>query len=430
MDEIQETLIPDIGSVSSICEQVNELSESGQYLSDTIDSIMEAAIKGDSAVLRNELFPIVAKSLAKKDNQVRYTSIIDKYLAKNTESYSSIGPSTRPSRNPSEVAEFILICGLTEEMIKTALTKVAGNNPAWKNFNTPYMIAIVLSIRYFGKVKDQKMLHNSLLFLVTNIYQFMFNKYYPRFEPNQMAMAYTIANLSQRYKVKKSTTILGTIMDVMNVCYETHKQRLEKGTDIDFLKFINDATSRINSLMKNICIELNENLKEGKYLQSEHEDFTDEGYYEADSDSYVIDRITNKVLTNLVVSGPDRRLVEMAARNSEVSVNMLQTYILTLSAENNRDDIRAMIERLLALYLNDNSGANAADIKTNKFYVYCIKVYRQSNTVNKNIIEIKKILDKWTVELDIKSKTTSPGQLGNYRKAIFLFFIFTIEKLA
>lgn len=259
----------------------------------------------------------------------------------------------------------------------------------------------------------------------------MFSKYY-KYPPNESAMAYTVANLSQRFKLKKAGTILAALMDIMEICYNTHKSRILKGTDVDFLKFINDATSRINSFMKKLRNEFEENIKNNNYLQSEHDDFSDESYYEADNDSFAIDRITNKVLTNLVVNGPDRYLVELSAKNSAVSVNTLQTCVLTLISEDNREEIRQMIERLLSLYLTDNPDPDVSirNVSTDKFYVYCIKLYRQSNTNNSNIIEIKKLLDKWVIDLDLRNKVSTVGSLGNYRKAIYVFFIFTIEKLA
>ena len=104
---------------------------------------------------------------------------------------------------------------------------------------------------------------------------------------------------------------------------------------------------------------------------------------------------------------------------------------MVLITENNREDIKTIIECLLSLYLNDNPDPHASlkDVGTNKFYVYCIKIYRQSNTNNKNIIIIKDILDKWIDDIDLKKKVSTVASLGNYRKAIFTFFIFTIEKL-
>ncbi len=395
------------------------------------DTALLESVSADSAVLRKELYPIVEKSLEDKFNLKQYKDILDKYMANNIACYSSIGPSTRPNRSPSEVTQFLASCGLTEEQIHASLSRIVGNDPKWSNFNTPYNIGIVLSMRYFAKANNNDYLNYSILYLTTNIYQYHFTKYY-KYPPNEAIMAYTIANLSNRFKLKKSGTILAAITEITTTCYNTHKSRIAKGGDLDFVKFINDATSRINSFMRKLRGEFEKNYKEQNYLQSEKEDFSDEHYYEADSDSFAVDRITNKVLTNLVVNGPDRKLIELAAKNSAVSVNVLQTCILALVSENNREDIRQIIERLLYLYLNDNPDSHASlrDAGTNKFYVHCIQIYRQSNTTNKNIIEIKAILDKWMEELDMRSKVSTVGSLGNYRKAMFVFFVFTIEKLA
>lgn len=385
----------------------------------------------NSSFIKELLYPKVEKSLSNQDNLKTYKTIIDKYMARNIAPYSSMGPSTKPTPiSQSDVNMFLSITGISEADVKDCLSHVKGNVSEWKNASNPYNMAIVLSIRYFTVKKNEEYVNNGILYLITHIYYFMFTKYY-KFEPNESVMAYTIANLSQRFKVKKNSTILGTLVDITRLCYETHKDRIVRGQDMDIVKFINDVTSRINSFMRKLCNEFMENVKEGNYLQSEKDDYSEEHYYEADNDSFAIERITNKVLTNLVVNGPDRKLIELAAKNSSVSVNILQTSIMTLVNESHRDDIKRITECLLSLYLNDNSDPTASlkDIGTNKFFVYCIKIYRQSNTTNKNIIEIKEILDRWIKELNLRSKVSTVASLGNYRKALFTFFVFTIEKL-
>ena len=392
---------------------------------------MKRLAKKDSTEIKEKLYPKASVSLNNPENVKEFKRNIDHYMASHIESYSTPGPSTRPTINPTIVNNLYKILGLTEVEIKDCLKHIPGNKGTWKYFNNPYNIAIVLSIHHFTVKKDEAQLNNSLLYLLTNIYQYMFIKYYPKFNPNESTMAYTIANLSQRFKIKKTGTILGALTDITKTCYDTHKDRITRFNDEDILKFINDEVSRINSFMKKLRDEYENNVKNENYLQSEKDNYSDESYYEADSDSFAIDRVTNKVLTSLVVNGPDRKLIEMAARNSNVSVNVLQTSILTLISESHRDDIKRIIECLLALYLNDNPDKSASlkDIGTNKFYVYCIKVYRQSNTVNKNIIEVKSILDRWIDELNLSAKVSTEGSIGNYRKAIFTFFIFTIEKM-
>lgn len=384
----------------------------------------------DSNVMKTELYPTVHKTLTQSDAQKAFRTNIDKYMALNINAYSSIGPSIKPIFGEDEANKLIAVTGLTNEQIRACLTKVSGNNSSWKNFNSPFNIAIVLAIRHFAETKNQEQLDNGLLYMIANIYAYIYRKYYSKFAPNEAAMAYTIADMSNRYKLKRSGSLLATLVDLAHVCYNTHKDRIKRCTDTDILKFVNDMTTRINAFMRKVRNELEENLKSGKYLQSEHEEFGDELYYEADSDSYAIDRITNKVLTNLVVNGPDRKLVELAAKNSSASVNILQTSILTLVSEENRDDIQRMIELLLSLYLHDNPNTVAIrDIGTNKFYIYCMRVYRQSNTLNKNIIEIKAILDRWIDDLELKKKVGTEQTLGNYRKALFTFFVYTIEKM-
>ena len=389
-------------------------------------------IDAKSKEIVTELYPKVETAFKNSDNIKKYKSNIDHYMARNINAYSSAGPSTRPTISPSDYNNLYNILGLSDSEIQAVLKRIKGNGgESGKFFNNPYNIAIVLTTRYFSLKKNKDMIDVSLTYLNTSIYQWMFKKYYKVFDPNEAVMAYTLANLTQRFKIKKYGTILATLTDITKTCYETHKTRIEEGTDLNIAKFINDVVSRMNSFMRKLANAYNENYKDQKYLQSEKEDFSDESYYEADNDSYAIERISNKVLTNLVVNGPDRKLIELAAKNSNVSVNVLQTSIMALVTENNRDDIKRVIECLLSLYLNNNPDKTASlkDIGTNKFYVYCIKIYRQSNTSNKNINEIKEILDKWIDDIDLKKKVSTVGSLGNYRKAIFTFFIFTIEKL-
>lgn len=384
----------------------------------------------DSKVLVTELYPIVHKTLSKKEVQQEFKRNLDKYMSKNIECFSGIGPTKTPIFGRENETKLVNLVGLTDEEIKAVLKTMKGNDPAWKNFNTPFNIAIVLALRFFEEIKDEKQVNTALLYLVVHIYAYKFTVYF-QFEPNQAAMAYTIAGMSNRFKLKKSTTLLAALIDTAQICYNTHKPRLMTGQDIAALKFVNDMTTRINSFLKVICREYMKTIKEGNYLQTEHESFDDENYYEADSDSYGIDRITNKVLTNLIVYGPDRQLVKLAARNASVSVNTLHTCILVIVSENNKDDVRQMIECLLSLYLRNNSDKSASiqDIGTNKFYIYCMEVYKSSNTMNKDIIEIKEILNRWVDQPDIKRKVETKNSIGLYRKALYAFFVFTIEKL-
>jgi hypothetical protein len=56
-------------------------------------------------------------------------------------------------------------------------------------------------------------------------------------------------------------------------------------------------------------------------------------------------------------------------------------------------------------------------------------IYKRANTQDPNIIKIKDILDKWIdkYSADYK-KHNAVGTVGFFRKAIFTFFVITIQR--
>ena len=62
--------------------------------------------------------------------------------------------------------------------------------------------------------------------------------------------------------------------------------------------------------------------------------------------------------------------------------------------------------------------------------IYCLQIYRRSNTTDKNIIKIKAILDKWLKDLGLMDKTNRTATIVSFRKALFTFFVMEIQKIA
>jgi hypothetical protein len=218
---------------------------------------------------------------------------------------------------------------------------------------------------------------------------------------------------------------------MIDTAYNHHKKAIIDGDDKAFVKYIQDVHTRLNSLIKNIAREYYDNYENQRYLKTEHESFEDESYYEADSNSYVIDRLTNKVVTHLVVNGPDMKLVQLAAKTNSVSVNELRNYTQTMVNEKQREDIQSIVEALLFLFLNSpDEHHTASDIGTNTFMIYCLQVYKRSNTTDKNIIKIKDILDRWLDELGLTAKVSRTATIVNFRRALYTFFVMSIQKIA
>lgn len=378
----------------------------------------------------NALGKDVETGLSNKDNLSAYKDMIDKYLAYNTDKYFISGPGERPTFPQEYIDRYINMIGLTKDKVNSVIknSKSIGNN--WYIMNNPFNVANALATRYFAMKKNEDYLRYSKWYLLVSMYPTIHYKYF-KYGTNEACMNYTIANLTGKYKMKQTANMWSSFTEMIDTAYKLHEKAIIDGDDKAFIKYIQDVHTRLNSLIKNIAKEYYDNYENQRYLKSEHESFEDDSYYEADSNSYVIDRLTNKVVTHLVVNGPDMKLVQLAAKTNSVSVNELRNYTQTMVNEKQREDIHSIVEALLFLFLNSTDEHHtASDIGTNSFMIYCLQVYKRSNTTDKNIIRIKSILDRWLDELGLTAKVSRTATIVNFRRALYTFFVMSIQKIA
>jgi hypothetical protein len=382
-----------------------------------------------STILRDTLYPNVSTALTHKETLKKFNTDLDTYMAFNIDKYSTIGPIKRPIFSQTNIDNLISVVGLSGDQIKQALNKVKSVQGDWKNMNNPFNVAIVLSIHHFINTNDKDNIDKALSYMAVSMYPSLHFKYF-KYEPNEAMMTYTINNMSNKFKIKQNSSVWESVVETMSKVIELHKPRLKVCDDRAMLLFINDVKTRLNSFLRKIANEFYMVEKEGKYMQLDRESFDEDNYHEADSNMYAIERITNNVVTTLVVNGPDMRLVEIAAKNCKVSVNELRNYTQSMITDKQRKDIRDVVEAVLFLYLFSETGKHGPkDVGTNEFLIYCMKVYKKSNTTDKNIIKLKSILDRWLSELGLLDNTNRVATINDFRRALYMFFVMTIIKL-
>jgi hypothetical protein len=95
--------------------------------------------------------------------------------------------------------------------------------------------------------------------------------------------------------------------------------------------------------------------------------------------------------------------------------------------EKSPSEIRELINLILQVYLFDDKNS-VDEIRSKKFIVHAIDLYKKSNTNDELVIKIKSILDQWLKEnSDNYAKTQRKATLTNFRRALYYFFIFTIQ---
>jgi hypothetical protein len=72
---------------------------------------------------------------------------------------------------------------------------------------------------------------------------------------------------------------------------------------------------------------------------------------------------------------------------------------------------------------------NREKVGTKDFVVYSLEIYKRANTTDKNVLIIKNSLDKWLEKYSITYRRTQRvATLNNFRRALFLFFVLTIQQ--
>ena len=89
-------------------------------------------------------------------------------------------------------------------------------------------------------------------------------------------------------------------------------------------------------------------------------------------------------------------------------------------------DIEAFIQSILFLYLYTEH-KDKKDINSSNFLVWSSELFRKTNSNNDNIRTIKTTLDKWGEETGVHAKFKREASRINYKKAIFWYFILSIQ---
>lgn len=380
----------------------------------------------DDRVLVTELYPLVAKGLSKKENTAHLKHGIEEFLNRNMERLTTIGPIYRIVFSDYDMGHLYKAIEVSPEEVKALINKSKVIKSQWQIMNNPFNSAIAMAIRYYKVNKNEDMARSLLIFLTMSMYPSLHFKYF-KFEPNEQIMNYTINNLSNKFKIKQTGTMYKTLIETTMVCYNTNGDKIVSASDKDIVDFIMDEKTRLNSLIKKIANEFYANEKDKKYLNSDSDNYDEDNFHEADSNTFAVERMTNNVALKLVTDGPDMRLVTISAELCQVSKSELRNYVNTMVINDNRQDIRDITESILFLYIFDSQNT-IQEVNSNKFLLYCMETYKKSNTTDENIIKIKKILDSWLEDLGTYKKTQRLATINNFRRALFLFFVLSIQK--
>lgn len=384
-----------------------------------------------STIITKSLYDKVNAGLTKEENKKVFLTTIDRHMAYNSTIYAASGPSKRPVFTTEDNLSVISSLGLDQETIKATIKELqpVDNRLKIQGIDQhPFLLGIAVALRHASLKDDKKLIIAGVSYITVYFYPLLHYKYFKKCEPIPTVMNYVVNNLSNKYKLKQFGNLWGAIYNITEGAYKLQRKNIEKGVDDGYIRFLTDARTRLNGFMRAISNVYYEAYDHGNYIGVEGESFDEDNYHEANSNTLEVEQITNRIITKLITVGPNKNLIKTAATSCNISQTKLKSHIMTMITNKHVEDIRQIIENLLFMYLtNSEENHTVSDVYTNDFTIYCLRVYKKSYTINKNVIEIKRILDRWLIELGITKKgKTSSTYANNYRKALFMFFVMTV----
>lgn len=382
----------------------------------------------DNNVIINELYPKIEKSLSNKEVVNKIQAAIANYVDSNTMKLTTAGPQYRVIFHENEYLRFYKIIDIDPNEVRAMLKRSTYIKNQWQIMNNPFNSIAAMCIRYFKLKKNDEMAKAMVIYLTLSMYPSLHHKYF-KFEPNPQIMEYTINNLSNKYKVKNSSCIYEALVTTTMLSDKTYTNDLIRATDKDVTDYIQAYKTRLNSMIKKISVEFYKNNEKKLYMNEDIESNDDENFKSIDNDTMIVDRLSNTAASNILIHGPDMRLINIAAKLADISVNELRTTINSiLNDPDNRNDVLNINSAILFLFIFD-SKMNREKVGTKDFVVYSLDIYKRANTADKNVTIIKKSLDKWLEKYSQTYRRTQRGAtINNFRRALFLFFVLTIQQ--
>ena len=398
---------------------------------ESVDPFFEAPAV-NTTIIRDTIYPKVEKVLKTPEGVRKFSNLVSQFVNKNSSRLTTIGPMYLIPFTNNDKAMYYELFDVTEEEIVAhikEITQKANAQSDWKLMrNNPIYTLLYCVIRYFTLTKDEKMLNSALIIMALAFYPSSFSKYF-KFEPNPGVMHYTIDNLSKRFIIKKTNHIFGMLTYSIQGSWKFHEKDFHDGSDWEIIRFVQRIRNDQNSMLKKITNHYMENHKKGLSIYTQVDQYDDAVVVDNENDTNRVEAVTNKIVTQMLINGVDLKLCDFAGDATVVSKMELRNYLTKIQIDKNSREMERFIESILFLYLYDGK-KTLSDINSKQFIAFALQLFKKTNSKNENIQNIKKTLDKWGEESGIYGKFSRLATRVDYTKAIYLYFVTSIQKYA
>jgi len=376
-------------------------------------------------MIRDHLVPTIVKNLSPSALS-RLMKDIAAYVDKNSEILMNMNLSERYSFADYDRQVVYKAIGVTEDQlnaeIKASKQIYSGN----KIQSNPFYCAVILTIHVLLKSKKEKEAKQLMTYMSLMMYTSCHKGFY-KYRANEQIMQYTIAHLDNSFKLRSMPSLYAWLDDNALTAFETYTDRIKRADDSDITWVVNALWDRIKGKMRKISNLYYENWKAGNYLNQDEDSQNSEDYHEMDNNSFMVERLANKVYIKLINHQFDDRFLKYSITRSDTSYQKFKNLVDDIIEGDTDNLVRRYISAVIEYFLI-MSGRGFDYIPRGEFISYMKSAYA-SNTEVQQMQFIKKTLEDWITENMVSVGRQNYGKTARlgYKKALYMFFVFIIN---
>jgi len=296
-----------------------------------------------------------------------------------------------------------------------------------------YQFCFWLIYRYY-LLNDMTKEANAMKYYIGyNAYCMAMNNSFRKYPPDPDIMRFTINNLSYKNKIKSLGSVHKWIYYLTDAITITYDRRLKRGADFDYLYVIDKCRDKFKDAIKRLHNAQDKNTKSKSYMHTTTEQNDDGTMKDVSSMTADVIRLSDQCTAGFFENPISEKCIKYAlnkGKGASISEKDLRNTLLVIADDvKNQEDVRTFYQSLFYLFLNIDRYPKytVKDIKSTAFISEMMKLYKPGNTIDKNRIIIRDIMDKWLTVGSRTYRTTSRvATQSSFRKSIYDYFVFKV----
>lgn len=392
--------------------------------------ILSEAATTNTTAIKDKLYPKIASLMDK--NLSKYKRAVSDMISKRSKELYDIAPFSNMFFIEDDKQAFYKAVGITEAEIKAPLSQayfypIANFNP--RSAKDEFTAMQTCIIKYFHTKRMQKELELSIavLLLSGKFYPSAFSMSFPTVSPSEYReiMVYAVNNqMSNKFDIKTQGSVFGALRSIGNTWVDTYEGMIKRLSDEDYVYIVQQLQTRLRSFMKNIAEVYYDSYKNKDYLTYDSDNFEEDSYRLADSDTLRAERVIEKTMGKIATTKADYSVCKMVS-DDLCRVQEVQSIIdSVLTDPDKQPEIKELIRLMTATYFAQSKNKDVRDID---FITFTIAP--KPNSKDPNIIRQKEIITNWLEKSpsNFNRRKSRLATANAYYRAVYGYFAIVVH---